>query len=284
MTLQDLVIQSRVNQCWAHSGLDSPDHCKDIQWFEAYPYHIEYNYNSRGFRDQEWPDTLAQLADSIWCLGDSFTVGLGSPALHTWPRVLQQARGQRTINVSMDGASNSWMQRWAMQICREIRPRVMVMHWSYLTRTETPDASLTDEQRRQRYHPDLLDTTRAMQNFRDLVLSLEANKGHTRIIHSFIPDFAVSGTLCKHWQTFAGPSWPDLPETLAAFDALPDFVIQELRHKFDCYDIFRTWCELRERLEHVPEFARLDRARDGHHYDLLTAQHFVAGICDLLQR
>jgi hypothetical protein len=284
MILPDFILSSRSNQCWQYSGIDSLEHCQDQKHFKKYPYPVTYRYNSRGFRDCEWPSDHEQLKNAIWCVGDSFTVGIGSPVEHCWPYILQQQSGTQTINVSMDGASNSWMHRCAVQICREVQPRIMVLHWSYLTRTEIPDASLSDEQRRQRYHPDLLDTTKAMRTFRDLVVDLENNKGHTRIIHSFIPDFAVSGSLDQHWKTFAGPSWPDLPSSLEEFDALPVFIRQELKQDFDCYDIFRIWCELRQRLEHVPEFARLDRARDGHHYDLVTAQHFVAGICDLLQR
>lgn len=293
MILPDLTIPSRANQNRKHIGIDRPEHpkIKDPAWFETYPHAVEYCYNSRGFRDQEWPDSLIELKNSIWCLGDSFTVGLGSPQSHTWPQILEQTMQQRTINVSMDGASNSWMQRWAIKICEQIQPRIMIIHWSYLTRTEIPDSSdesdpdslLNDEQRRLHYSPDLLDTTKAMRTFCDLVLDLENNKGHTRIIHSFVPNFAVLGPLEQHWKTFAGPSWPNLPNTLAEFDALPVFIRQELQQDFDCYDVFRIWCELRGRLEHVPEFAKLDRARDGHHYDLATAQHFVAGICDLLQ-
>lgn len=281
MILPDFVLPSQINQVWLTTGIDSEESCKDPAYFKSYPYPIEYRYNDRGYRDDAWPDNLQHC---VWCLGDSFTVGIGSPRSHTWPYLLQQGLGQRTINVSMDGASNMWIARKARRVLEQIRPHIMIIHWSYLTRTELPDSYLTDEQRRQHYHPDLLDTTRAMQNFRDLVLELEAGKRSTRIIHSFIPDFAVSGTLHQHWQTFAGPSWPDLPRTLARFDTLPDLVIRELRNEFASYDVFRIWSELNEQLELVPEFDRLDLARDGHHYDLLTAQHFVSGVRNLLQR
>jgi hypothetical protein len=282
MILPDLVIPSRVNQRWSYSGIDSPELCKDPLHFDSYPHKVEYLYNSRGYRDQEWPQSPEQLKNSIWCLGDSFTVGLGSAVSHTWPYVLQQVSDTRTINVSMDGASNSWIQRKAVAVCQHIRPKTMVIHWSYITRGELLNDALDDEQRRMHYSSELVDTTCAMSNFKRLVFDLEANKGHTRIIHSFIPEFAVTGTLREHWNTFAGPNWPAFPSTLQQFDDLPSFVSRELQQDFGCYEIFRTWCEICQTIDHVAEFSRLDLSRDGHHYDLVTAQSFVGHILELL--
>ena len=282
MILPDFVLASRVNQCWPYSGIDSPELCSDARHFESYPHKVEYRYNSRGYRDQEWPESREQLKNSIWCLGDSFTVGVGSAVSHTWPYVLQQVTDTRTINVSMDGASNSWIQRQAVAVCQHIQPKFMIIHWSYITRGELLNDDLDDEQRRMHYSSELIDTTRAMSNFKRLVFDLEANKGHTRIIHSFIPKFAVNGTLREHWNTFAGPNWPDFPSTRQQFDDLPSFVSRELQQDFGCYEIFRTWCEICQAIEHVAEFSQLDRARDGHHYDLVTAQSFVGHILELL--
>ena len=81
-----------------------------------YLHPITYNYNSRGFRDQEWPDSMTELREATWCVGDSFTVGLGSPVTHTWPNVLQQTLQKKTINVSMDGASNNLIARKVLKI------------------------------------------------------------------------------------------------------------------------------------------------------------------------
>ena len=282
MILPDFVIPSRANQLWQYSGMDSSELCKDPLHFESYPYKVEYLYNSRGYRDQEWPESSEELKNSIWCLGDSFTVGLGSPESHTWPNVLQQVANTRTVNVSMDGASNSWIHRRALAICQQIQPKIMIIHWSYITRGETPDAWQNDEQRRLHYHPELIDTIYALHNFKKLVFDLEDKKAHTRVIHSFIPEFAVTGTLREHWNTFAGPNWPACPTNLQQFDDLPSFVSRELQQDFECYEFFRTWCEICQTIEHVAEFSRLDRARDGHHYDLVTTQSFVSRILKLL--
>jgi hypothetical protein len=282
MILPDFVIPSRINQCWAYSGIDSPELCRDPLHFESYPYKVEYLYNSRGYRDQEWPESPEQLKNSTWCLGDSFTVGVGSPESHTWPHILQQVANTRTVNVSLDGASNSWIHRRALAVCQQIQPKIMIIHWSYITRGELLNDALDDEQRRMHYSSELIDTISALHNFKRLVFDLEANKAHTRIIHSFIPEFAVTGTLHEYWNTFAGPNWPACPLTLEQFNNLPTAVSHELQQKFECDELFRTWCEICQTIEHVAEFHRLDLARDGYHYDLVTAQNFVGHILELL--
>lgn len=131
--LSNLYITSRINQIWRYSGIDSAEHCVDVQHFHNYPFEIEYNYNSRGFRDTEWPDNLSEC---VWCLGDSFTVGLGSPLQHTWHKQLEQKINKKTINISMDGASNNWIARRFVDIKQEIDPEHMVICWSYSHRRE----------------------------------------------------------------------------------------------------------------------------------------------------
>ncbi len=71
--------------------------------FLDYPYPISYSYNSHGFRDDEWPDDLSNV---IWCIGDSFTTGVGVPFDHRWPNILQSKINKRCINLGIDGASN----------------------------------------------------------------------------------------------------------------------------------------------------------------------------------
>jgi hypothetical protein len=136
MILPDFILPSRINQTWSYSGLDRFEFCLDKKHFESYPHAITYQYNSRGFRDAEWPDTVDKLKNAIWCVGDSFTVGLGSPIEHTWPYVLQQTLQKRTINISMDGASNNCIARKVLKILTQIQPELIVIHWSYLHRRE----------------------------------------------------------------------------------------------------------------------------------------------------
>ena len=94
----------------------------------TYPYPIVYEYNSKGFRDKEWP---ANLDDVVWCLGDSFTKGVGVPFEHTWPSILQSQTKKRCINLGIDGAANRLILHIAKQIVYEHNPKYMVIMWSY---------------------------------------------------------------------------------------------------------------------------------------------------------
>lgn len=147
MILPDFLLFSRVNQQLKYSGIDSIEHCKNKEHFVSYTHPIDYVYNSRGFRDAEWPESTDELKRAIWCVGDSFTVGIGQPFAHTWTQVLSHQLGVRTINVSMDGASNDWIARKVQRIVEVIDPKNIVVLWSYTHRRESETVRLSDEAR-----------------------------------------------------------------------------------------------------------------------------------------
>jgi len=185
MILPDLVLPSRRNQHLNYTGLDDLARSPNPEYFNNYPWPISYTFNSRGFRDLEWPNTVDELKNCIWCIGDSFTVGVGVPLEHTWPRQLETATGLRTINVSMDGASNNWIARRAKHILDTVDPCHMVVHWSFLHRREKPDVLLNDEQRR------LYNVKCSMQDDIDnFAWCLQQISDRKNVIHSFIPEFA----------------------------------------------------------------------------------------------
>lgn len=284
MILPDFILPSRINQRWLHSGIDSAEQCQDRDWFDQYPHAVDYCYNSRGFRDQEWPTITDQLKHATWCIGDSFTVGLGSPVQHTWPYLLQQHTDTRTINVSMDGASNKWIARKLFQIISEIKPKIAVVQWSYLFRDEDSNSQLDDEQRRLPYSKQSLAQSQAqlLQQFIELIKWIEQHKHQTTVIHSFIPGFCFSTNAQDEWSKIAGPDWPSLPMDSSAFANLPSFIHNELK-AFAQHDIFRLYADLLSATEvYVEEFVKQDLARDGHHYDLVTARGFVNSVCKKL--
>ena len=90
-TLPAFVLHSRKNlKDVPYTGMDSPSNAIDKVHFSSFPYKVAYSYNSRGFRDAEWPKTIEELKDAIWCIGDSFTAGVGSPYEHMWTQLLQK--------------------------------------------------------------------------------------------------------------------------------------------------------------------------------------------------
>ena len=284
MILPEFVLPSRINQCWEYSGMDSLELCTDKKWFKQYPHTINYHYNSRGFRDQEWPESINELQNAVWCIGDSFTVGLGSPVEHTWPTILQQELNARTINVSMDGASNQWIARKTCEILKVIKPKILVIQWSYIYRVENSDTKLSDEDRRQKYNESTLKSTDAelLDQLKELVELVEQNKYNTKVIHSFIPGFSFSTTASDDWNKLKGPDWPDIPTGINKFLTLPAFVQEELK-MFDKYYVFLKYAELLSSMKFVvPEFTKQDLARDGHHYDIITARKFANQVNQLV--
>ena len=286
VVLPDFVLPSRINQTWFYSGMDTITLCFDKEHFKSYPHDISYVYNSRGYRDDEWPDNIQELHSAIWCIGDSFTVGIGSPLEHTWPYQLEQASQRRIINVSMDGASNAWILRKVYKLLEWVKPKTIVIQWSYITRDELDDQSLTDEQRRLRNSKKDLsqnDLEFYRQKLKKTIDQLEAVTKNTQIIHSFIPECGITIDVDKIWSDIKRPDWVDTPTSLVEFKNLPKFIELELKNNFKNYDLLKNYLEFYENIEHViPEIVRLDLARDGHHYDINTSRAFVDKILQIL--
>ena len=173
-----------VNLKCEFSGLDTYEYCRNKEYFTEFPHKIDYIFNSRGFRDDEWP--TENLENAIWCFGDSFTTGLGSPYEHMWTQVLQKKTNRRTINISMDGASNSWITRKALSVFREVKPKDVIIFWTYFHRREIGDKMLSDVQRRLK--------VRGMETLEDDILNfewcfnaIENNKGDINVIYLTVP-------------------------------------------------------------------------------------------------
>jgi hypothetical protein len=284
MILPDFVLPSRVHQQWDYSGMDSVDHCLDKKYFLSYPHKVHYSYNSRGFRDEEWPNTLDELKNAIWCFGDSFTVGVGQPFDHIWPQVLSTTLGRRIINVSMDGASNDWIIRKLKRVHEVINPKNIVILWSYTHRRELPDADLLDEQRML-----LSGTDSSQQDVAHWIQLTEQVKNlDSGIVQATIPYFHRSSfqEISHQWSTIKGSAWPNCPRSLPELENLPEFVKQELKFVFKCYKKFQYSFSDANKLVFPDNVIcikeQLDWARDYHHFDLLTAQWLVDRICQQL--
>lgn len=182
--LEELNLQTSANMCVTELGIDTYDNCLDKHFFETYPYSVFYFFNARGFRDNEWSENIN---NSIWCVGDSFTVGLGLMFEHTWHQQLKLFTDDTLINVSLNGASNDWIARKTCYILQSARPKSILLQWSYLHRREHKDARRQDEQRLMHNDPtDTDDIANVLKNIR----LVEMIKGNIPVIHSFIPNFS----------------------------------------------------------------------------------------------
>lgn len=126
-----LIVPKKINWRSDYSGMDSLNLCNDRQHFLNYSKKITYEYNSKGFRDHEWP---IDLNDAVWCVGDSFTVGLGQPHEETWPQILEKKIGKRCLNLGEDGCSNDKISLRVNEITKLYQPKLIVVMWSYIHR------------------------------------------------------------------------------------------------------------------------------------------------------
>lgn len=270
MILNDLRLPSYADQCWKFSGIDHIDLCHDKTHFSSYSHDVEYQYNSRGFRDSEWP---SDLKSSVWCVGDSFTVGIGSPVEHTWPCILEQRAGRKTINISMDGASNEWIARQVCKIYSEVQPQNIVIMWSYVHRREDPNPGLSDLDRRI-YQ---IKSTEE-QDFENLMSC--RNLVHSYCSESTIIDLVVP----KAWPPYfphvalGNMDWRDaLPASIGELKALSAKLIQAWQSKQNHGQQISTRAldakqlKVQQQQSKFLQVPALDYARDGHHFDINTA-------------
>jgi len=159
-----------------NAGMDTLEQCLDKDHFLSYTKDVSYRYNSRGFRDHEWPE---DLSDVVWCVGDSFTVGIGQPFEETWPQMLESKLGKRCINVGEDGCSNDTMSLRIQEICKSYTPKLIVVMWSHLQRRRVNDENV-------HHNKNDFSNSRDLKNFiKNYKLCANVQ---TDIIHSIIPD------------------------------------------------------------------------------------------------
>jgi hypothetical protein len=271
MVLPDFYLASRANVIWQESGIDSLEHCHDKKWFTDFPYQVEYCYNSRGFRDREWPETKQELENAVWVFGDSFTVGIGSPFEHTLVAQLQSKLDRRCINVSLDGASNDWIMRKVERVIDVVRPANIIIQWSFLHRREKPNETLSDEDRRILNLPGN-DDIRDVSHFNNIYQQTLTYSNNTNILQLAIPSFMPESVSKKkyqnEWEELRGESWPRFyPPSQDELEKLPADIYQEI-------DNF-GFLPIPPFFEDIPVVNQLDYARDYYHYDLQTATHYA---------
>lgn len=284
MILPDFILPEQANQRWYYSGIDSLENCLDKQHFKSYPYDIGYVYNSRGFRDTEWPDNLTDLQDAIWCLGDSFTVGIGCPVEHTWPYIIQQQTTHRTINISMDGASNKWISRKAVDLLQHLQPKIIVLHWSYTHRRELEVQEIINTRWKNYYNdvrdsswpdcPPTPDQIDCLPKFiQDEILKLHGS--------GWASSISDKDRRLNRKNTTAQEDVDDICQCIHAVDSVATGtkIIHSVIPKFHStlLDTAQWSCN-----QFIPEFNIIDFARDHYHYDVKTATKFVESLVPLI--
>ena len=298
MILPDFILSSRQNKIWTNISLDSLEECANKEAFKNYPHSITYDFNSRGFRDDEWPTTLPKLQESIWCLGGSQTLGIGIPFNHTLGRVLQAETNIQCINISLECASNEWLSRKAIQILDTNNPTVIIIDWSLPINVEFSNTSLPDEMRQRRNYYMLVEE-QLLRLAHDIML-VENTKQNSQIIHVFGPQMQSlvdpTNYVKTLWDIIRGSSWcHDAPTTLSGLVQLDNFIQSELRQQ-NLFNIIEDAIMIQEipemktlhavfnSITHIKQpFLSLDVGRDSVHYDILTTSKLVEDIMKLIK-
>ena len=294
-------IISRANENSLFSGIDSPEEIPIYDFrkkthFKNYPHKIEYQYNSRGFRDQEWPNSLDELQNSIWCLGDSFTAGVGLPFTHTWPQVLQQITNLRTINVSLDGASNNWIARHARAIIDEIHPKNLIVQWSFSHRREA-HINVALDPIWEKYYKNVKQSTwppcGSFDLFTTLPINVQNDMRNDPNFYSWHKGFDLDSPrrLHKGFDLYStrrlhrvqSTSEENIANTQMAIDLICPNSNTNVIHTFvpewhddDNYQLNFHGYPV------ISNFPVVDLGRDHHHYDIKTATNLVNQLVSLL--
>lgn len=286
MILPSFILKSKKNLVLTESGIDSLAHCHDKEKFKKYPYLVEYRYNDRGFRDSNWPCSIDELGNSVWCFGDSFTVGMGARIDHIWPNILQEKINRRCINISMDGASNNWISRKAIEVIETMQPEIIIIMWSFSSRRE---ANLLGNDEDKRLHLTVSDLSSNyiddVINFKNSINTVEAAaaKTPTKIVHSAIaPEFFTIFGVQEYYNNIKGADWP---ATYTGIKNLNQLAATELKNS-NLYEMFQTYDKLEnEIIEMTKKFVKVEQvdfSRDSYHYGINTALQIANNFANLI--
>jgi len=297
--LENLYLASYVNRSCEYYGMDSIDLCLDKTHFKNYPHKVSYSFNSRGFRDDEWPKTESELHSSIWCIGDSFSVGLGSPIEHTWPSVLRKTVKQNTINLGLDGASNEWIAKTCVDVISEVNPECIVLCWSYSHRRYATDLEPIRNEIIKIGYADVKDNTwpaecNTLNEFNILPLQIrqEILTKH-RFAGKFISsndfrliDFEIADDFRRIWHSKQSDE-QDLENLLTCIQKVENSAMQKVVHAFipkfcpqAMQSVYKN--KISQLIKNPIYIEPIDIARDGHHFDIKTSKKLADSIQKLI--
>lgn len=291
--LPNFLVHSRAGEKWSESGIDSLERCIDKDHFVSYPFPVEYHYNNRGFRDQNWPTDLTELKTATWCIGDSFTAGIGSPLEHTWPYILGKNSQRKTLNIGMDGASNSWISDRCVELINTINPTNIVVMWSYIHRrqgrlgqnSDRNRASYQREPAWKRCYNSIREPAWPEVNDLDGFYQLPPEICSKVFLIIGEQAFRDDLTIQVHYEYTSNQE--DVEHLQRCVDAVQQAGGQRVIHAMipglAPKDVFAQCWEIVQKQTHsIPHFAIQDLARDGHHFDRITADWVAKQAQDLL--
>lgn len=269
MILPKIKIPNLANKTLKFYSPDTLSDCRYQKQFKKYPHVVEYNFNSRGFRDAEWPE---DLENAIWCLGDSATVGLGAPIQHSWPAQLSEITGMPTINLGIRAIDNYTISEIAQEIISTVRPKNLVILWSFFERR--PIGSIHTELTDSSCQVVLDDYIDHIFYFEKCLANLEHSDNSTNIVHGFVPNYCIADIdqVNQIWNSVRDFNWP---EKITSLESIDNYITEELTKVHDVYQTIKfafAWEKFKtDFMKNVVNKIKLiDLARDGIHGDIRT--------------
>jgi len=282
----------------------APDEPGSRGFRQNYPHKVSYYFNSRGYRDFEWPTEISALTNAIWCVGDSATLGIGVPIKHTWPSVLNQRANSRCINISLRGASNQWICRQVCELLQSSIPTQIVIQWSFLHRREHSVDDAIDQLFLQFYSKIKDPTWPQIKHFKDFYTLPDTIQQEITSMHSC--DVGSDSKKISLWNIIDSKKFTWLDETRSLHYAhtsteddikltlelidlvesnknncrilhcfIPDFLDTPSIKQFE-------FCFYQRYKQPIIRAKQVDFARDGGHYDIITSMLYVDKILEKL--
>jgi hypothetical protein len=286
MILSNIIIPKLANQCFKFYSPDSLSDCHNRKHFKNYPHDITYRFNSRGFRDTEWPD---DLENAIWCLGDSATAALGSPIDHSWPSQLNQLTGMPVINLGIRAIDNYTISTVAREILVNVQPKNMLILWSFFERRPVSNIQTEIIDKSEQLIVD--DELEHYNYFINCRLNLVIPNNKTNIVHGLLPkttsfyhwsDLEIS----KIWNDVRDSSWPEKIENI---DTIDPVIVEELCSIHNVYDRLKklfNWNKFKNEYmkNRITDFDQVDLARDAYHWGIDTNKLIADKFSSLLKK
>ena len=189
--LPDLYVGIMSHEHFCHYGTDTYQYAvknSSEQHYNNYPDDINYNFNNRGFRDTDWPE---DLQNSVWCVGDSHTMGTGIKEEDMYSNLIKRKYNINVVNVSFYAANNIWLSCAAVDILKQVSPKYLVIGWTHFDKVITP-------------YEDTTDKIESLIFFKKCVDRVYKANNNTKIIHFIVPNSTKHNVPQNSYENFFG--------------------------------------------------------------------------------
>jgi hypothetical protein len=253
---------------------------------KKYPWPVSYQFNSRGYRDTEWPSPT-ELVDCLWCIGDSATLGVGAPVEHCWPKVLEKLLDQRTINVSMLSASNDFVARKTLELLTELQPRVIICNWTFLSRRDRDMQKFITEEKQRNWNefyntykdpswPDCNNISELPENLQKEIQEHYIESTVELNDEMYLMDFSTSAAKLSEHELVS--YFIELISAVEAIKGQTEIIHMLLPRFGNDKEIQLTHKALTDLGIAFIQQYQIDNARDGYHWDIDTSTRIADSI------